>query len=244
MRRLGEFRGVQQIDGDLPVGQGLADLGSDKGPLPGGVKTRMRKRHRFGGVIQQRDTNLLAQRRLDFLDHRLKFPGQPRQGNLRAKNVVRVERRPVPKEHAELVIHESGECSFILVADELAEFCFRRRDLRDLLLVVFRGRGTLDRRCRLLGRGWGRLDYLGLLVESGVALGSDLQGGLRRRIGQRWRYRPGQLLPLVSWLNAVLEKLGLPLGNHITQLQLWVEGRAIVQISVALIRRHRVLGCG
>ncbi len=50
--RLGEFGGVQEIDGEFPMRQRLADFGGDKGSFPVGAETRMGERDGLGGVVE------------------------------------------------------------------------------------------------------------------------------------------------------------------------------------------------
>ena len=76
VRGLGEFGGIQQIDGEFPVRQRVADFGGDERPLPSGLKTGARKGHRLGVVVEDRQADFIAQFRLARPDR----AGRPRPG--------------------------------------------------------------------------------------------------------------------------------------------------------------------
>ena len=48
---LGQLTGIREIEGNLPVGQNLADFGRDKGTLPVALCPARCRRHRAGAVV-------------------------------------------------------------------------------------------------------------------------------------------------------------------------------------------------
>ena len=71
-RRLGQLGGIEQIHGDLPVRQDFTDFRRDKRPLPRRLKAGNRKRHRFGGIVQQGEADIALQGGFRRLKLRLK----------------------------------------------------------------------------------------------------------------------------------------------------------------------------
>src|SRR5690348_14138000 len=108
--------------------QSLANLGGNERPFPCSPKARMRESHGFGGVIKNREANLLAQRRIEFFERRFEFFDEPSQRELCAENVFWVLGLPIPEQKVEFVIDKSGEHAVVGGTHELAEFGFGSRD--------------------------------------------------------------------------------------------------------------------
>ena len=64
VRGLSELCGIDEIRGDLPMRQRIADFRGDERAFPIRLKFFPRKHDGFGVVVEQRDTNLIAQFRV------------------------------------------------------------------------------------------------------------------------------------------------------------------------------------
>ncbi len=95
-----------------------------------------------------------------------------------------IARRPIPKQHVELVFHEAGQRAFGRVADELAELRLGGGDFRILIVVRwFFGFFALRLGKLLLLHHVPHYFALAKKLTGGLLLDGELPGLVRRRIG-------------------------------------------------------------
>ena len=167
---LGELGGVQQVYGEFPVRQGLADFSGDEGALPVGAKAGVGQRDRPRVVVQERDADFLAQGGLDLLDDGAEALDEAGQGELGAESQLRIAGRAVPEEHVELVIDEPGERALGVLADELAKLRRGGSGFGDLLLGLLGRFEALSGEALLLREDVTRLALVGPARALGLVL--------------------------------------------------------------------------
>ena len=102
-----------------------------------------------GGVVEQSDTNFVAEGWLEFFEGGFEFFDEAGGGELGAENILRVLRPAIPEEDIEFVVDEAGEHAVAGGAHELAEFGFGGGDFGEGLHLI-----------SLLAFGGGRLQLL------------------------------------------------------------------------------------
>ena len=130
---LRERGGVDEIRGDLPMRQRVADFRGDERSFPICRKSGARKGDGFGVVVEQRQANFIAQRGFG-LHETAQAVHEAVQIQLRAENQAGFAIEPVPEHELEFVLQKPREHAVGFIADELGEFRLGGNDLGQIIL--------------------------------------------------------------------------------------------------------------